>query len=72
MDNLPQEESGGCGAGKEEAFYTHSNQSLRATCYWRAAMEWFIYPDVSQFPGLDSSATHTQLDLRQRDLHVSE
>ena len=35
-------------------------------------MEWFIYPDVSQFPGLDSSATHTQLDLRQRDLHVSE
>lgn len=35
-------------------------------------MEWFIYPDVSQFPGLDSSATHTQLDVRQRDLHVNE
>ena len=35
-------------------------------------MEWFIYPDVSQFPGLDSSATHTQLDVCQRDLHMSE
>lgn len=31
-----------------------------------------FYPDVSQFLWLDSSATHTQLDVCQRDLHVNE
>lgn len=60
-----------CGARKEEAFYTSSSGSLPATYYWKAAMEWVIYPSISQFPRLDSSATHSW-DVGQRDSHASE
>lgn len=60
-----------CGAGKEEAFYTSSSGSLQATYYWTAAMEWVIYPDISQFPRLDSSATHSW-GVGQRDSRESE
>lgn len=48
-----------CGARKEEAIYTSSSGSLQATCYWWTAMEQVIYPDVSQSPRMNSSATHT-------------
>lgn len=56
---------------KEDAFYTSSGGSLRATDYWVAATERVIYPDASQIPGRDSAASHSW-DMGHRDIRVRE
>lgn len=63
----PSQESGGLVRPGRKSLYTPFHWSLQATCYWRAATEQIIFPDVSQFQGWIPQLTCG--DVCQRDSH---